>query len=235
MFFLLLLLGFSRIHSKYHHRYPHVYHRKSIPESEPNLFGWLGRTVGKIVGGVGSAIGSVVKGVTHKVSYFISHSSESIYALPCKIVQFDTKTVERDFNTNDITSIARDISNDFNLDFSKVQSFLTKSKFMMTNKQLFNTLKFDKLSDKDHRSAQLASTVIKVTKSGNSYAAKARQIGTTASIEANTLKKSTSTHLFWSSSSYSSSWRALDGNEITNIFNSCQGQIAGKLNDYRNI
>ncbi|EAX86706.1 hypothetical protein TVAG_524390 [Trichomonas vaginalis G3] len=192
-------------------------------------------------------ISHVVHKVTHSVTHalkktivrpiqrFVYHGSESIWKEAAKITNFDITNNEKNWQTDDLNKVTGDLANTFGLDSGKVQNFFNRAKFQQNSKQLFNKMDFGKLADRDHRFANLGATVVKVSKVDGGFSVIARQIAARATIEAKVITKTSSHHFFSGHTRTSASWRPLDGNELTDIYNECNNQISGQLNQYKTI
>ncbi|EAY06004.1 hypothetical protein TVAG_053280 [Trichomonas vaginalis G3] len=227
MFLIFAICALSRVH---YHDEPR-YDANGLGKAFKKITHVVTRPVKKVFH-VATKVTSVV---TKPVVRLIHHSSTSEWESPCQITSFTTNTGSNDWVVDNLDDAVNDVASQFSLNADSVRNYFNRCKWSQNSKQLFNNLNFDKLADVNQRSALRAATVIKVSKDGSNFNINVRQISTLANIYASTVRKDHSRTLVFSSSSTHASWRPLEANELQDIFNACEEEIAPTLNQYKAI
>ncbi|EAY21238.1 hypothetical protein TVAG_166130 [Trichomonas vaginalis G3] len=163
-----------------------------------------------------------------------SYSEED---LAYKFKPIETLTKGADYNTADLGSLIDTISNEFHIDRDRLDMFFRRVKFAQSAKQLFNKIDYGRnnqraiLFMRGSRSTDLYGAVIKVVKTGNTYQVNVREALTSACVYAMT--RITERHHHNKKQSLKS--RLLKGWEVQEVYNKLNAQIAGYLNEYKNI
>lgn len=195
----------------------------------------LGKHITKPVAKVFKQAGKAVSHATKPITRFIHHSSDSAFDLPCQIQKFDTNTATNDWVVEDLNQAVNDIASQFSLDAGAVQNFLNRARFTSQAKRLFNQMNFGLLNDHNYRTAQLGGTVIKVSRPDGHFHINVRQVQTVATIFASTKSSHKSSSFGFSHHSSHVDWRALQPNELNDVFSACNEEIAPHLNNYKAI
>ena len=118
------------------------------------------------------------------------------------------------YTTKDLSNLVGTIVNDASVNRAQLTNYLNRARFISKSKTLLNTINFDALTDPRNRIARLDSTLVTVSKNGDTYTVIVRIVSGDAIVWVNTLTPS---------------WRPLTSGELTEIYNGLRCRVPGRF------
>ena len=163
------------------------------------------------------SLGPFIEQISVYLKKYLRHKYSSIYADPVEIDGIDKETITDVFTAEELESIIEPIAYEFGIDGDQISSYFDQVKAESESRRAFNTFNLSIKDDPRYRQAEMATTMIKVTKNGNEYNAHVKKVKGTANIIANTNTKE--------GQKADKDWRALDSDEIDDVFDTLKEEL----------